>query len=42
MPIRGNIGDLKGEAIITLRVIIEDKEVKAIEQNKQLLTSIFT
>lgn len=42
MPIRGNLGNLKGEVIITLRVIIEDKEIKAIEQNKQLLTSIFT
>jgi molecular chaperone DnaJ len=40
MPIRG--GNLKGDAIITLRVTVADKELKALETNKQLLKSVFT
>lgn len=40
MPIRP--GNLKGDGIITLRVSVTDKEQKAIDQNKQLLASIFT
>lgn len=42
MPLRGNLGNLKGEAIITLRVIVEEKEFNAITNNQQLLKSIFT
>jgi DnaJ-class molecular chaperone len=42
MPIRGNIGNLKGEAIITLRVTVTEKELKALDTNKQLLKSVFT
>jgi DnaJ-class molecular chaperone len=42
MPIRGNLGNLKGDAIITLRVTVTEKEQKALDTNKQLLHSIFT
>jgi len=42
MPIRGSTGNLKGDAIITLRVTVTENEVKAIETNKQLLKSVFT
>ena len=42
MPIRGNIGNLKGDAIITLRVKVNEQEKKACEKNVELLRSILT
>jgi DnaJ-class molecular chaperone len=42
MPIRGNLSNLKGDAIITLRVTLTEKEHKALDTNKQLLHSVFT
>ena len=42
MPIRGNLGNLKGEAVITLRVTILPQEKQACEKNMELLRKIFT
>jgi DnaJ-class molecular chaperone len=42
MPIRGNLGNLKGEAVITLRVTITSHEKQACDENKELLRKIFT
>jgi len=42
MPLRSNLGGLKGEAIITLRVTVSEKEKEACQKNNELLRKVFT